>query len=418
MRIETLCTGDELLTGLTTDTNSTFFQDKLFRELGQKLEWGQTVGDVRDDIIAALRIVTSRADAVLVSGGLGPTSDDLTAECAAAAAGVPLVENKNVLTWLEERFAQRGLVVTPNNARQALVPQGAEVVRNAKGSAPMFIQRLGRCTLFFVPGVPGEYRHLVEHEVLPRLRKQLEQERGRIFRAFLLMKTVGLPESHLDAAVAPLAVKHRQVVFGFRTHAPENHLKLMAEASSQEGADAALAAAAAECRPLLSRWLFAEGEQTLAGKVGALLLERKQTLALAESCTGGGVAAQLTDVPGASGFLIGSAVVYREVMKQRWATVSAESLNRFGAVSAEVATEMAQGIRGQCEASWGLSVTGFAGPDGGTPADPVGTVYCGLASEAGVEIERQVFVGDRARVRAFAGHLALDFLRRRLIKIP
>src|SRR5215510_4668994 len=192
--------------------------------LGERVAQAQTVGDVRDEIIRALKSASTRARAALVSGGLGPTADDLTAECAAAAAGVPLVEHQPTLELIRERFAKRGMKFTENNARQARVPQGAEVVRNPVGTAPMFIQQIGGCTFYFVPGVPREYRALVDEQVLPRIARLLEEEPNRVCRASRLLRTVGLPESHLDAMVAPLAKTHPQVIFGFRTHAPENHL--------------------------------------------------------------------------------------------------------------------------------------------------------------------------------------------------
>jgi nicotinamide-nucleotide amidase len=266
-----------------------------------------------------------------------------------------------------------------------------------------------------VPGVPREYRHLVEHEVLPRLRALLEGEQGRVFRAFRLLKTVNLPESHLDALVAPIAARHPKVVFGFRTHAPENHLKLMAESPSQVEADAALAACDAECRAAVARWLFGEADQTLASAVASLLRARKQTVALAESCTGGLAAALCTAEAGASDWFLGSAVAYQPSLKQTWASVRAETLERFGAVSGEVAMELARGVRGQAGASYGVSITGYAGPTGGTAQDPVGTVYLGLADGDGrAGVERHSFIGDRERVRQFAAHHALDFLRRAL----
>jgi nicotinamide-nucleotide amidase len=415
MKIEVVCTGDELLTGLTVDTNSPYFMGKLFA-LGEKVARLTTVGDVREDITSVLREVAARADAVLVSGGLGPTADDFTAECAAEAAGVPLVEDPGVLAAIQARFRERNIVFTPNNARQARVPQGAEVVPNRFGSAPMFVLKLGACSLYFVPGVPREYKGLVDTEVLPRLKSLIDRQPGRVHRAFRLLKVVGLPESHLDARVAPLAKEHPLIVWGFRTQAPENHLKLMAEASSQAEADAALEAAYRACVPLLGAHLFGEETEQFPEVVGRLLESRGQTVALAESCTGGAVAQMLSAVPGASRYLLGGAVTYHERMKVRWAGVREETLAAHSAVSREVAGEMASGVRAQAGADWALSVTGYAGPTGGTEADPVGTVYLGLCGPDGqVEVERHRFHGDRERVRAFAAYGALDLLRRRLL---
>lgn len=418
MRVELLCTGDELVTGLITDTNSPWFEARLF-ELGVKVERIQLVGDVRPDITHALLESASRADVVLVSGGLGPTMDDFTLECAAAAAGVELVEDPQVLEWLRERYAKRNMPLNPGALRMAWVPQGAEVVRNPVGSAPMVILRLGRARLFFVPGVPREYKALAEGEVLPRIRAALENDPERVYRAFRLLRTVGIPESQLDATVAPLVPQHPRVVFGFRTHAPENHLKLMATASTQAEADTALAAAEAACRQLLGRAIFGADEEEYAGVLARLLTRAGATLATAESCTGGLIAQQLTAVPGASNFFIGGVVSYSEKMKTAWVGVPSEVLARHAAVSRETAVAMAEGVRAACGTTYGLSVTGYAGPTGGTPEDPVGTVYCALADEGRpTHCERFSIMGDRDRVRLFAATSALELLRQRLLAGP
>lgn len=415
MHVELLCTGDELVTGLVTDTNSPWFEARLF-ELGVKVERIQLVGDVRPDITQALLEAASRADEVLVSGGLGPTLDDFTLECAAAAAGVPLVEEPQVLEWLRERYAQRNLPLNPGALRMTRVPQGAEVVRNPVGSAPLVILRLGRARLFFVPGVPREYRALAEGEVLPRLRAALERSPARVYRAFRLLRTVGIPESQLDALVAPLVPQHPQVVFGFRTHAPENHLKLMATAPTQAEADAALASAEAECRRLCGAALFGADEEEYAAVLARLLTRAGATLGTAESCTGGLIAQQLTAVPGASTFFLGGVVSYAETMKTFWVGVPPAVLARHSAVSRETAVAMAEGVRAACGATYGLSVTGYAGPAGGTPEDPVGTVYCALAAEGEpTRCERLWIVGDRERVRLFAATSALELLRQHLL---
>ena len=412
MRIEALCTGDELLTGVTTDTNSTWFQQRLL-EHGEQIARTTVVGDVREEILEALRTLSGRADAVLVSGGLGPTADDLTAEVAAQAVGVPLVIHEGALAALRERFAKRGLAITENNMKQVMVPAGSEVVLNPAGSAPMFILRLGKAVLFFVPGVPREYRALVETAVLPRI-DALRAERGETgFRALRLLKTVFLPESHLDARVRPLLALHPRVTFGFRTHFPENHLKLMAEGRSPEEAREVLEAADAAARPLLGDHLFGVDDETMAGVVGRQLLSRRETLALAESCTGGRIGDMLTDVPGASAYFLGSAVAYANDLKERWVSVAHTTLVENGAVSQMVAGEMARGARRSAESTWALSVTGIAGPDGGTPEKPVGTVFIGLDGPDGTEVHAHRFHGDREWVRSASAYAALDWLRLR-----
>ncbi|MBN1208320.1 MAG: CinA family nicotinamide mononucleotide deamidase-related protein [Myxococcaceae bacterium] len=418
MRVELLCTGDELVTGLITDTNSPWFEARLF-ELGVKVERILLVGDVRPDITHALLEVASRADVVLVSGGLGPTSDDFTLECAAAAAGVPLVEHPQVVEWLRARYAKLTIPLTPAVFRMARVPQGAEVVQNPMGSAPMVLLRLGRCQLFFVPGVPREYRALAEGEVLPRIRAALERDPERVYRAFRLLRTVGIPESQLDAKVSGLVARHPRVVFGFRTHAPENHLKLMATAPTQAEADSALAAAEAASREVLGTAIFGADDEEYAPALAKLLTRTGGTLSTAESCTGGLIAQQLTAVSGASNFFIGGAVTYSEKMKMAWAGVSPELLARHTAVSRETAIAMAEGVRVAVGTTHGISVTGYAGPTGGTAEDPVGTVYCALASEGRSTVcGRYSISGDRDRVRLFAASYALELLRQRLLAEP
>ena len=412
MRIEALCTGDELLTGVTTDTNSTWFQQRLL-EHGERVMRTTVVGDVHEEILEALRTLSARADVVLVSGGLGPTADDLTAGVAAEAAGVPLVLHEGALAALRERFAVRGLTVTENNMRQVRVPAGSEVVLNPAGSAPMFILRLGKALLFFVPGVPREYRALVETAVLPRI-DALRAERGETtFRALRLLKTVFLAESHLDARVRPLLALHPKVTFGFRTHFPENHLKLLAEGRTQDEAREALEAADAASRPLLGDHLFAVDDETMAVVVGRQLQCRRETLALAESCTGGRIGDMLTAVPGASAHFLGGAVAYANELKERWVGVAYTTLVENGAVSQMVAAEMARGARRTAGSTWSLSVTGIAGPDGGTAEKPVGTVFIGLDGPDGTEVRAQRFHGDREQVRTASAYAALDWLRLR-----
>ncbi|MGO8971340.1 MAG: competence/damage-inducible protein A [Myxococcaceae bacterium] len=415
MRVEVLCTGDELLTGLTADTNSPYFMERLL-PCGEQVARATIVGDVREEILDALSSLGARADVVLVSGGLGPTADDITAQCAALSANVPLVESPEALAALEARFARRGMVVTPNNRRQAQVPQGAEVVLNPHGSAPMFILQLGRATAFFVPGVPREYRYLVDAEVLPRIRRLRGARPGAGFLAFRLLRTLGLPESHLDARVAPVARAHPDVTFGFRTHAPENHLKLMARGRTQAEADAALAAAEQASRAVLGQHVFGQDDERYAEVLGALLLARQQTLALAESCTGGRIADLLTSSPGASAWFPGGAVVYANAMKEAWVQVRAETLAAHGAVSEPVAREMAEGVRRATGATWGLSVTGIAGPTGGSEDKPVGTVFTALAGPGGTTAQKHRFPGDREQVRTFSAAAALETLRRALLE--
>jgi len=247
--------------------------------------------------------------------------------------------------------------------------------------------------------------------VLPRI-DALRAEAGRTgFRVLRLLKTVFLPESHLDARVRPLLAAHPRVTFGFRTHYPENHLKLMAEGRTAEEAREALEAADRAARPLLGDHVFGVDRDTMAGVVGRQLLARGETLALAESCTGGRIADMLTEAPGASAYFLGSAVSYANDLKERWVGVAHATLVASGAVSGPVAEEMARGARAAARSTWALSVTGVAGPDGGTPEKPVGTVFIGLDGPEGTEVRAHRFHGDREQIRAASAYAALDRLR-------
>lgn len=415
MRIETICTGDELLTGLTADTNSLFFQSRLLESLGEQVRRSTVVGDVKEELIEVMREVAARADAVLVSGGLGPTADDLTMECAAAAKGVDLERHEGAWQYLQARFAERGVRLSANNEKQAWVPKGAEVIINTVGSAPMAVMTLKKALFFFVPGVPAEYRHLVETEVLPRL-KAMRPNGAAEQRVLKLLKTIGLPESHLEERVQPVVKAFPDVIFGYRTHPPENHLKLLAVAPTLEAATARVEAAARECRALLGLNVFGEGDERYAQVIGRMLRERRQTVAAAESCTAGHIGALLAKEAGASDYFLGSAVTYQVVTKQQWAHVSADTVSKHGEVSSEVAREMAEGIRQTTGATWGLATTGWAGPSGGTAADPVGTVYLACAGPSGTQVRRHLFLGDRARVQQFAAYGAIDILRRAMLE--
>jgi nicotinamide-nucleotide amidase len=411
VRIETLCTGDELLTGLTADTNSSFFQQRLLETCGLTVSRSTVVGDAEAELVEVFRALALRCDVVLVSGGLGPTTDDITVACAAKAFGVDVVEDTAVLEHIRRRFERRGVVLTANNRLQARVPRDSEAILNDEGSAPLIIHRHQRCTFFFVPGVPREYRHLVGTFVIPRLTALTSTTSVTRLR---VLKTMGIPESHLDMRVQPLIPKHPLVTFGYRTHTPENHLKLLVHAATPEEAEQALTAAEREVQGLLGEAIFGVDADTLAGVVGRALVATYQTLAVAESCTGGLISAACTEIAGASDWFVGGAATYAVAAKAIWAKVDPAIIERFGVVSAEVARAMAEGVRQAVGTSCGLSVTGYAGPAGGDALNPVGTVFIGIATRAGVEVERHRFGGDRQRVREFAASTALDALRRRL----
>jgi nicotinamide-nucleotide amidase len=417
--VELLATGDELLTGQVVDTNSPWLMDRLW-DLGVMARRKTLVADDREDLRAALRETTGRADLVVMSGGLGPTEDDLTAEVVAAEMGVPLEVDEPSLAAIRERFRKLGREMTPNNAKQARFPRGATVIPNRFGTAPGFSVALGRGELVALPGVPVEYRGLCEEFVLPRVSARVGST-----PAFRLVKLLAVPESHADQAMRPVMddPRNRSVRFGYRAHWPEIHVKWSVPSTAPASAGAASGPAApsaeahadrilAEVRAIFGEAIFAEGKDELAPLVVSQLARRGERVALAESCTGGLVAEMLTRVPGSSKVFDLGVVAYANEVKASVVGVPRRLLAAHGAVSEEVAGALAEGARAAGQATWGIGITGIAGPDGGTPEKPVGTVYVALAGPAGTDVLHRVWRGDRDRVRKTTAYEALDMLRR------
>ncbi len=404
LHVEILATGDELLTGQVVDTNSPWLMDRLW-DLGVMVRRKVLVGDDRDDLDAALRDTTARADVVVMCGGLGPTEDDLTAERVAAVQGVPLVLDEPSLRAIEERFRSFGRTMTPNNEKQARVPRGAEVIPNPHGTAPGFAATVGRALVVCLPGPPPEFRGLCEAWLLPRLAARTGQ-----IPAARLVKLFAVPESHADQAMRAVMddPANAGVRFGFRAHWPEIHVKWsVAGADAPARADRILAAV----RGIFGDAIFAEGKDELAGLVVARLAARGERVALAESCTGGLVAELVTRVSGSSQVFDLGVVAYANGMKERFLGVPADVLQASGAVSEPVARALAEGARRAGSATWGIGITGVAGPTGGTPEKPVGTVHVALAGAAGTTATAHVYRGDRERIRKTAAYEALNLLR-------
>jgi competence/damage-inducible protein CinA-like protein len=404
MHVEILSTGDELLTGQVVDTNSAWLMDRLW-DLGVMVRRKTLVGDDRDDLDAALRETTSRADLVVMSGGLGPTEDDLTSERVAAVLGVPLELHEPSLEMLKRRFEKFGRTMTPNNEKQARFPRGAEVIPNRFGTAPGFLVRIGRGELVALPGVPVEYRGLCDEWVLPRVAARLgDIPAGRVVKLF------GVPESHADHAMRPVMddPANRGVRFGYRAHWPEIHVKW-----AVPGPDAAASAdrIASTVRAIFGDAIWGEGKDELPELVVARLQARGERVATAESCTGGLLAELVTRVAGASNVFDLGVVAYADAMKERTLGVPADLLAAHGAVSEPVARALAEGARRAGGATWGLGITGIAGPAGGTPEKPVGTTHVALAGPAGTQSVQRLYRGDRERIRRLAAFEALNMLR-------
>jgi nicotinamide-nucleotide amidase len=402
--VELLSTGDELLTGQVVDTNSAWLMDKLW-DLGVMVRRKTLVGDDRDDLDAAIREAAARADLVVMSGGMGPTEDDLTSERVAAVLGVPLELHEPSLRAIEERFRWLGRTMTPNNEKQARFPRGAEVIPNRFGTAPGFAVRVGRAEVACLPGVPVEFKGLCEEWVLPRVAARVGQ-----VPAPRVLKLFGVGESHADHRMRPVMddPANAGVRFGFRAHFPEVHLKW-----SVLGADAPARAdrIAAAVRAAFGDAVWGEGKDELPELVVRRLAARGERLALAESCTGGLLCELVTRVPGASAVLDLGVVAYADAMKERVVGVPAALLAEHGAVSEPVARALAEGIRRAGAATWGVGITGIAGPTGGTPDKPVGTVHVALAGPSATTHVHRRYRGDRERVRRQAAYEALNLLR-------
>jgi nicotinamide-nucleotide amidase len=415
MRVEILCTGNELLDGSVVDTNSAWFEARLFA-LGEEVAEKRVVPDDLGVIAAAMKEIATRADFCVVSGGLGPTPDDLTMEALALAAGVPLVDHAPTLERLAGWAKSRGRELTPNQARQARVPSGSQVITNEYGTAPHIQMKVGRCHFFLLPGVPREMMPLCDEQVLPVLQKHLETTGRTESYAFTQLRCTNIWEAEMAWVVRDLPKAFPGLRIGTRTTFPENHLKLRASGATPEEANRTLAMAVSAAREKLGTKVFTEGTRSFAQCTLDELRARRWTVALAESCTGGLCAALITEVAGASEVLLGSAVTYTLSAKSRLLGLDAAFIEREGAVSEAVTQAMATAVRKKLGADIGAAITGWAGPGGGTAKDPVGTFYAAIDGPAGSRVVRsEVPLVDRERVRRGAAFAALHLIRQAAI---
>lgn len=413
MKAEVLTLGDELLRGEIVDSNKSFLSERLL-SLDIETCFHSSVRDEPTDMIDAFQRAAARARIVLVSGGLGPTRDDLTAEVLAKTFGRRLVLDPAALETIREFFRSVGREMTENNAKQAWFPEGAEVLPNPIGTAPGFMLEESGALFFCMPGVPRELMRMMDEQVLPRIARRAGAS-GRVVRAALL-RTFGMGESALDAELADVA-REGAVTLGFRTAFPDNYLRPVARAADAAEAEALLAAACRVIRERLGAIVYGEGDETLEAVVGRLLAERGRTLAVAESCTGGLIAQKLTDVPGSSAYFLGGVVAYGNAAKRDLLGVPAKLLATHGAVSDEVARAMAEGARARFGADLAVATTGIAGPGGGTPEKPTGLVHVALADGVRTHADHFVFPLDRQRHRTLTAQLALDWVRRSLLSL-
>lgn len=406
MRAEIISVGTELLLGQIVDTNAAYLGQQL-AELGIDVFFKQTVGDNPARVRGAVRLALSRADVVLITGGLGPTEDDLTVASVAEELNLLLEPHAEIAERIRQFFEVRGRVPTETVYKQALIPTGARAIPNLRGTAPgVHIDQDGR-ELFIMPGVPFEMYGMMESYVIPRLR---ERTGGVVIRSRVLRVT-GEGESTVEARIKNLIGGTSPTIAPY-AKLGEVHLRVTAKGAPSDVA-AQLDAGEAGLRERLGEMIYGTNEESLELVVGRLLGERAATLAVAESCTGGLVAKRLTDIPGSSAYFLEGIVAYSNEAKRDQLGVSAASIEQHGAVSAEVAEAMARGIRDRAGSTYGLSVTGVAGPTGGTTAKPVGLVFLGLATAERTEHRRVNFGTEAGRsgIRWLAAQAALNLLR-------
>src|SRR6266571_2391215 len=404
---EFIAVGSELLEPWRTDTNGSYLSRRL-GERGIAVRFRTVVGDARDDLKEVFRIALARSDLIVATGGLGPTIDDLTREAVAELLGLPLVLDEKLARRIEDRFRRHSLPMPPQNMRQAMVPQGATILPNRLGTAPGLWLPSGGATIVLLPGVPGEMRQIVDDSVLARL--PVEEDRF----AYRVIKIAGLTESDVDRRLDEVARSAGPVAWTILA-APEQieiHLRERVRGGEPPAGMERIDRAIVE---VLGAHVFARDEETMEEVIGRLLVERKESLATAESLTGGGIAGRITSVSGASRYFRGAAVVYTDESKKALLGVGERTLETHGAVSAATAVEMARGARHLFGSTWALSATGYAGPEGGGPDRPAGTVVLGLAGPE-IETGRELRLpGNRETVRARTGRTALDLLRRALL---
>lgn len=409
---EIIAIGSELLTPQRQDTNSLFITEQL-NLLGVEVISKHIVGDDRRRLTEMIDAAIARSHVVILSGGLGPTEDDVTRDAAAAALGRKLHLNLEQESILITRFRQINRPMAANNIRQAYLIDGAEALPNPLGTAPGQFLHTNRGALVLLPGPPRELKPMFLNEVVPRLRPVLPPQVIKV-RSF---RITGMGESDLDALIAPIYTKYTNPATTLLSSPGDLFVHLRAQAETEHQADELLRAVGNPIAQLVGDRIYSEDpNEPLEAVLGRLLRKQRATVATAESCTGGLIAYRMTELGGSSDYFLAGYVTYSDDQKQQVLGVARELIQKHTAVSEEVAAAMAQGARAKSGATYGISTTGYAGPSGGTEFDPVGTVYIGIASPSGTKVTRIRHGGDRFRVRTLAAQTSLDLLRRTICK--
>lgn len=409
MDAEIIAVGSELLTPQHTDTNSLYLTDKL-NSLGILVRFKVIVGDSKDDLGAVFRAALARSPLILITGGLGPTEDDLTRDVVAEILERPMHEVAEIRQRIQERYARLGRPMPENNLRQAQVPEGADWLENRNGTAPGIWIEHQEAIVVLLPGPPRELEPLFEATCMPRLERRSGGERIRT----RVYKIVGLPESEVDHRIAPLYKPFKDVATTILAVMGSIEVHLRARAATDQEAEARLSALGDKIELALGDHVYSTKGESMEEVVGMYMVMRQKTVAVAESCTGGLLAERLTRISGSSNYFLGGAVCYSNELKTRLAGVPADLIQTHGAVSKPVAQAMAEGVRARSGAAIGVGITGVAGPNGGTPDKPVGLVFISLADERGTQVREFHFPGSRDRVRHWASQMALEMMRRRI----
>ncbi len=410
MTVEIICVGTELLLGNIVNTNAAFLAEKC-AALGLSSYFQVVVGDNRERLVQTIRTAMERADIVLLSGGLGPTGDDLTKEAAAEAFGRRLVEDETSRRQIEAYFAQRGITPTENNWKQALIPEGAKAIPNRNGTAPGIIMEENGKYAILLPGPPGELKPMFTDSVMPYLRT-LEDE---VIES-VTVKVVDIGESRAETMVSDLMENQSNPTIAPYAKTGEVHFRITARAADSQEAQGLIAPVAEELKNRFGSHIYTmEEDVTLEKAVADLLAEKKWTIATAESCTGGLLGARLVNVPGVSEVFHAGFITYADEAKQNLIGVKEETLKQYGAVSSKTAEEMAVGAAKAAGADAAVSITGIAGPDGGTKDKPVGLVYIGCYVDGKVWVEEYHFTGSRLKIRESVVAAALVLLRNSII---
>jgi nicotinamide-nucleotide amidase len=409
MDAEIIAVGSELLTPQYTDTNSLYLTEKL-NALGILVRFKTIVGDSTDDLGQVFRTALARSPLIILTGGLGPTEDDLTRNVVAKSLDRRLHEVAEVRAQIEARYARLGRPMPEINLRQAQVPEGAEWIANRNGTAPGLWLEHNKTIIILLPGPPRELEPMFDELCATRLAPIAIGSRIRT----KVFKVVGLPESEVDQMIAPLYRPFTNPTTTILASLGSIEIHLGARGATDKEAEMRLAELGDKIELALGDHIYSTKGESLEEVVGMYLVMRQRTLAAAESCTGGLLAERITRISGSSSYFLGGAVCYTNQMKTRWAGVPAELIEAHGAVSQPVAQALAEGVRARTGSSIGLGITGIAGPTGGTPEKPVGLVFIGIADERGTQVREFRFPGDRDRVRFWATQTALEMVRRRI----